>query len=173
MNKQFCAFIDFQKAYDKINRNLVKLQRIVKFHNGVLDPIASTLGLRQGGVLSPLPFNLFIHDINGLLDETCDPLLALGKPVSSALCRLPSADVNRLKMGKTRCLAELEAYCHHNWQLDVNIKKSKVVIFNPSGRKLVACIFIFRVSYSKLCNHIVIWAKIFYVVVHSVLLVVT
>ena len=34
------------------------------------------------------------------------------------------------------CLVKFETYCH-TWQLDVNIKKSEVVIFNPSGRKLV------------------------------------
>ena len=59
-SKHFCAFIDFKKAYDKINRNLLllKLQRIgigglfyknikvmyhsvsyiLKLNNGVLDP---------------------------------------------------------------------------------------------------------------------------------------
>ena len=90
-SKLFCAFIDFQKAYDKINRKLLllKLQKVgirglfyknikamynsvlylLKLHNGVLDPITSTLGLRQGGVLSPLLFNLFVDDINHVFDE--------------------------------------------------------------------------------------------------------
>ena len=90
-NKLLCAFIDFQKTYDKINRNLLilKLQQtgigglfyrniksmfnsllyLVKFHNGVLDPIASTLGLRQGGALSPLLFNLLIDDITTCLTK--------------------------------------------------------------------------------------------------------
>ena len=44
--------------------------------------------------------------------------------------------------GLTSCLAKLEAYCH-TWQLDVNINNSKVIIFNPSGRKLVGSQFYF------------------------------
>ena len=42
--------------------------------------------------------------------------------------------------GLTSCLAKLEAYCH-TWQLDVNMKKSKVI---PSGRKLVGPPFYFQ-----------------------------
>ena len=88
-NELFCAFIDFLKLQrigigGLFYRNIKSMYNSVLYHNGVLDPIASTLGLRQGGVLSP--FNLFIDDINDVFDETCDPVLALGK-TSSALCQ--------------------------------------------------------------------------------------
>ena len=72
---------------------------LVKFHNGVLDHIASTLGLRQGGVLSPLLFYLFIDDINDVCDETCDPVLALGKLLAHLLYADDLVLMSRLKVG--------------------------------------------------------------------------
>ena len=58
---------------------------ILKLNNAVLDPITSKLGLRQGGVLSPLLFNLFVDDIKQVFDETCDPIFGLDNPVSPHL----------------------------------------------------------------------------------------
>ena len=80
--KLFVAFIDFRKAYDKINRSLLllKLQRIgvkgklyenikamyadisyiIKVSGGYLDPISSTRGLKQGGDSQP-SFIQFIY----------------------------------------------------------------------------------------------------------------
>ena len=70
--KLFVAFVDFRKAYDKINRRLLmlKLQRagvkgllynniksiyesisyMIKITVGYLTPILSTISLKQGGV---------------------------------------------------------------------------------------------------------------------------
>ena len=92
----FVAFIDFRKAYDKVNRNLLllKLQRrgikgqfyknikaiysnisyLIKVKGGYLNPIPSTCGLKQGGVLSPSLFNIFIDDIKDIFDDSCDPI---------------------------------------------------------------------------------------------------
>ena len=40
----------------------------IKVHGGFTDPIQSLLGLKQGCVLSPLLFNLFIDDIKYIIN---------------------------------------------------------------------------------------------------------
>ena len=153
--KVFVAFIDFEKAYDKVNRTLLllKLQRlgiaglfyknikaiyeqifyIVKVNGGYLDPISSRLGLKQGGVLSPILFNVYIDDIKFVFDDTCDPLNIFENPLSHLLYADDLVLLSTSYTGLNNCLNRVAQFCH-KWQLVINIKKSKVVVFNPSGR---------------------------------------
>ena len=155
--KLFVAFIDFRKAYDKVNRTLLfyKLQKLginglfyrniralynsvsylVKVRGGHLQPIFSALGLKQGCVLSPLLFNLYIDDIKYIFDETCDPVNVLKDPLSHLLYADDLALMSTSEAGLHNCLLKLKNFCD-KWNLEVNLKKSQVVVFNPSGRKL-------------------------------------
>ena len=47
------------------------IEYIVKVKKGYLDPIVRKRGLKQGGVLSPKMFNIFIDDIEHIFDDTC------------------------------------------------------------------------------------------------------
>ena len=101
------AFIDFRKAYDRINRKLLllKLKKrgikgqfyrnikaiysdisyLIKVRGGYLVPISSTCGLNQGGVLSPSLFNMFIDNIGEIFDNCCDPVNMFDVPLSHLL----------------------------------------------------------------------------------------
>ena len=162
--KLFVAFIDFRKAYDKVNRTLLflKLQKmgikglfyenikalynpisyLVKVRGGHLQPIPSRLGLKQGCVLSPLLFNLYIDDMKNIFDASCDPVYALQEPISHLLYADDLALMSTSETGLNNCLSKLKHFCD-TWKLEVNMKKSKVVIFNPSGRKLCTHKFYF------------------------------
>ena len=159
------AFIDFRKAFDKINRELLllKLQRLgikgllyenikemyksisylVKMQGGHLEPIESSVGLKQGGVLSPLLFNLYIDDMKDIFDNTCDPITFLKYPLSHLLYADDLVLISTTQDGLNNCLSKLEHFCD-TWHLEVNLKKSQVIIFSTSGRILSGYSFKFQ-----------------------------
>ena len=45
----------------------------VKLLEGLTHKISSTVGLKQGCILSPTLFSLYINDLVDVFDSTCDP----------------------------------------------------------------------------------------------------
>ena len=70
-----------------------------------------------------------------MFDESCDPVYALRNPLSHLLYADDLALLSTSPSGLNNCLEKLRIY-GEAWKLEVNLKKSEVVIFNPSGRKL-------------------------------------
>ena len=106
---------------------------LIKVNGGHLDPISSRIGLKQGGVLSPLLFNLYIDDIKDIFDDSCCPVDIFENPLSHLLYADDLVLMSNSNAGLNNCLSKLAQYCD-KWQLEVNFKKSKVVIFNQTGR---------------------------------------
>ena len=154
--KVYAAFIDLRKAFDTIWRvglyykllksnihtnmfNIIfsmyeNTKTKIKFASGLSKAFTSECGVKQGDILSPSLFNIFI---NGIVDElkagNCDPV-QIGE--ISVNCLLYADDIVLLsesKSGLQNCLNILETYCS-NWKLQVNVEKSKVLIFNSNGK---------------------------------------
>ena len=151
----FCAFIDYKKAFDSIYRNGLwyklyrlgvngKLLRIVrdmyskvkarvKHCNTYSEMFECAIGLKQGEVMSPILFSLFLEDLELFLqndgnagisiDEIClilmlfaDDMVIISQSVSDLQKRLDL----------------LHEYCLM-WGLEVNSDKSKIMVFRKRG----------------------------------------
>ena len=104
----YCCFIDVKKAFDFTNRNhlfyillndyqiggnFVKLltqmytdhKVFVRVSGGLLQPITTTIGLKQGCCMSSLLFNLFVNKLPSIFDQSCDPVTILNEQFNCLL----------------------------------------------------------------------------------------
>jgi rubrerythrin len=150
--KVFVAFVDFQKAFDTIWRDGLffkllktglsthlckllenmysKLTSSIKVKNQRTDFFKSELGTRQGCHLSPWLFNMYINELPMLLNDINKDIIILGnKKVPILMYADDIVLISRSASGLQRSLDLIFKYCK-KWKLVVNIKKTKVMIFN-------------------------------------------
>jgi hypothetical protein len=153
--KLYCAFVDFQKAFDTVIRSklwlqlwqlgcsskmlhaLMALYNCVQFSikygiNGITEPVGSFLGVKQGCILSPLLFVLFINNIIDVNDvEGLDaPRIGLHDeiPVPGLLFADDLVLCSTSNMGLQESLRRLEAFSNATG-LQVHPGKSKIICF--------------------------------------------
>ena len=151
----FCCFIDLRKAYDRVFRdglwvklwsvgvqgkmwralkNLYAVVQSAVLVNGKLtDWFDVQVGLRQGCVLSPILFDIFV---NSLAEELKAKRYGV-KFGMSALSILLFADDIVLCASSAEELQSMikhvQEYCG-KWRCDVNVKKTEVVVFGGTKR---------------------------------------
>lgn len=152
------AFIDFSKAYDRIDRDLMwRVLEGMGVHGAALTALRrmytrvrmevrvgsetggafeAGVGVKQGCPLSPLLFGIFIDRLEPFLAARCG---GEGAQLAGALlrCLLYADDVALLATsaaGLQRLLDALHAFCTANGMI-VNSDKSKVVVFNSQGAR--------------------------------------
>ena len=154
-SKIYSCFVDFKKAFDSIPRDILlkKLEKYgitgkffnilrniytsdkacVKLENVRSDFFNLSLGVRQGCILSPLLFNIFLSDLAKRF-ESLEGKFEIGQ---GGINSLFWAD-DLVLFAKTEedlqiLLKVLEEYCDEN-DLVINTKKTKCMIFNKTGR---------------------------------------
>jgi hypothetical protein len=154
-SKIYGCFVDFSKAFDSIPRDRMfkklldigvtgKFYDIIKYIyegdqvciklNDLITPAIKTImGVRQGCVLSPLLFNIYMSDFPKSLSQD------IGVNITDELrinCILWADDIilfSESEDGLNTLLGELKIYSDVN-QLKVNTDKTKCMIFNKTGR---------------------------------------
>ncbi|MDP6303844.1 MAG: reverse transcriptase family protein [Candidatus Nitrosopelagicus sp.] len=151
----FSCFVDFKSAFDTVWRDgmLFKLTKFgvggnmlriiqnmyqtvdyrVKLIGGTTESIKSYVGVKQGCVLSPLLFNLYISDLPGIFDSTCMPITSNSDHINCLMYADDLIIMSETKDGLQICLNKLNDYCSQ-WNLTVNLTKTKVMIFNKTGK---------------------------------------
>ena len=148
----YACFVDFRKAFDSINHDklwlkltkaglsmklLVLLQDIyrnatsvVRSDSGMSKPFPCEKGVRQGCNLSPLLFSLYIADLESYLspngpdgvDLGCEKLRTIQFADDLVILAHSAEDLQST-------LDKLAEYCT-KWNLQINNKKTKVLIFS-------------------------------------------
>jgi len=158
----FVAFIDFSKAYDCVDRTLMwhkfdkigmpnkmlnalkciydKVECCVRVNGFHSEWFPVNRGLRQGCLLSPLMFNLFINDIAmeinnlGVGVKFGDELLSI-MLYADDICLLAESEQDLQRM-----LDVLSDWCN-KWKMSVNISKSQIVHFRNVAKSKTNVIF--------------------------------
>ena len=104
----------------------------VKLQGGITPGILSKLGVKQGCVLSPLLFKLFIADLPAIFDSSCDPVSLNDKLLRVLMYADDIVMLSTSEVGLKNCLKKLNSYCE-KWNLTVNTSKTQVMIFNKTG----------------------------------------
>jgi hypothetical protein len=155
--KLFGCFVDFSKAFDSVPRDLL-LEKLktrgidgkffdiiktiysndmagVKFGDKYSPPFRTNRGVRQGCVLSPLLFNIFLSDIQNIFDSSGDNPMMNYEEISCLIWADDILILSETEQGLQNKLDALVTYCKVN-QLEVNTDKTKTMIFTKSGRLL-------------------------------------
>ena len=134
----FTCFVDFEKAFDTVWRDALfkKLKHMgihgkilsilenmysevhyaIKLPYGLTDSVSSSTGLKQGCVLSPLLFNLYVNDLPSCFSRNHDPVI-IGKYVTNVLMYADDLVLMSLsKEGLQKCLDDLHSY-RKKWKL--------------------------------------------------------
>lgn len=152
--KTYALFIDFKSAFDHIDRNALffKLSQMgvtFKFLNVIRnlyenttsfmwdgqvisDEFLITVGLKQGCILSPIFFILFIEDLIQILPG--------GVQIGNILIKLLLYADDIIFLAETPeslqfMINRLAEYCK-KWNLIINLEKSKVVVFKSKRGRL-------------------------------------
>ncbi len=113
-----------------------KSKACLKISNGLTEYVDTNIGVKQGCVISPTLFNLFLNDIPEIFDhELSDPVKLYEMVLKCLMYADDIALMSTSVRGLQHCLDKLNSYCK-KWGLQINAKKTKVVVFNRAGRML-------------------------------------
>ena len=153
------CFVDFQRAFDSIPREVLfqKLYNYgikgkfyqtlenmysndkgcIKIGGYITNLFEINLGVKQGCILSPILFNIFLADLTNTLDKESNTPVKISeeKQVSSLIWADDLLMLSETETGLNNMLQDLKTYAEDNG-LTINTDKTQCMIFNKTGRLL-------------------------------------
>lgn len=106
----------------------------VKTDNDTMtENFTSNIGVRQVDNLSPTLFKIFINDLIDSFDESCKPAILNTLKLNCLLYADDLVIMSETVDGLQMCIDKLYNYCT-KWGLQINMKKTKSVVFNNTGK---------------------------------------
>ena len=109
------------------------MKACVKLGNVRSDFFQLSLGVRQGCILSPLLFNIFLSDLARKFENMENGFQVGEVNINSLFWADDLVLFAKNKEDLDVLLKTLETYCKEN-EITINIKKTKCMIFNKGGR---------------------------------------
>ena len=151
----YCAFVDYKKAFDFINRSSLwykliqqgiqgKFLRILKSlydqvktcikYDGCLSTFYdNNMGLLQGEILSPILFSLYINDFEThFIKDNCPSIELCDINLFLLMYADDTVLLSETPEGLQKMLDSLATYTQ-TWKLSVNIDKTKILVFRNGG----------------------------------------
>ena len=151
----YSCFIDFSKAFDTIPRDILLNKLLdynikgkffnvikniytndkasVKIESQITESFSINQGVRQGCVLSPLLFNIFLSDLPQKLELIQGKVQLDSTKIGSLIWADDIILLSTSEDSLTAMLKTVETYCKDN-KMNINTDKTKCMIFNKTGR---------------------------------------
>ena len=167
--KLYTCFVDFKKAYDSVwhkglfyklrEKNFLgktldlimdiykKTKCAVKVNGSATEYFEYTKGVRQGCPLSPILFNIYVNDIFKIMNENngSNIFLKENEPINALMYADDLILISETKEGLQSQIDKLCEYCV-KWKLNINTKKTKIMIFNRGNSLIKASFYINNVA---------------------------
>ena len=158
-NTVFGCFVDFSKAFDTIPRKdlfqklldyningkfyecltmiYCKDHVCVKIGHQVTDSFQANRGVKQGCILSPLLFNIYLSDLQAKIESPKNEpvLLSHDELIGCLIWADDLLLISKTEAGLNLMLKTLNHYAMING-IEINFDKTKVMIFNRTGRHI-------------------------------------
>ena len=156
--KLYVCFVDFKKAFDSVNRqklwqvlttngikgNVFKaiysmyacVKSCVRFNNECTNTFDCPVGLRQGCLLSPVIFSIFVNELSKLIESSDICGIQLFPDITEILLLLFADDIALMAdsvRGLQKQINITEKFCD-TYKMVVNTVKTKVMVFRRGGR---------------------------------------
>ena len=134
----YCLLNDYSIGgkFLKLLQEMYKNNKIfVKLSDGLLKPFTTTISVKQGCVFSPILFNLYIDKICKVFDQSCCPVTVNNKKINCLLWADDLLLISESETGLQNCINKMNSFYTH-LGLKINIKKTKVIVFNKRGLNL-------------------------------------